>query len=526
MHHFSKLFIKVDSTTSTKAKINAIVEYFEVAPDPDKVWTIGIFSHKRPKRGITTTQLRTWAAEYADIPLWLFEETYHIVGDLAETISKVIPNHQIQTEPKSLSQWIDVIKTIKTKDDDEKKTIILDSWKSLDDTERFLFNKLLTGGFRMGVSQKTIVKALSIYLGVEESIVAHKLMGDWDPATTTFHDLLLSEDTSQNLSKPYPFYLAHAIDKEIEELGAEDEWIAEYKWDGIRGQLIKREDKVYLWSRGEELINAQFPEFEVLKSHERSFVLDGELLVHKEGQLGSFNDLQKRLGRKSVSKKMLKELPASMMIYDIMEIDGNDIRHLAQSERRKILEELYLEMGEAYPLSLSACIPFHNWEELKDIRSEARDKDAEGLMLKSTKGPYKTGRKKGDWYKWKLDPMTVDAVMLYAQRGHGRRANMYTDFTFAVTDGDKLVPFAKAYSGLTDAEFQEITRFVKKNTIERFGPVASVKPELVFEIAFEGIAASSRHKSGVALRFPRILKWRKDKNPTQIDSINSLKSLF
>ena len=526
MEQFSQLFNQVDGTTSTNKKINAIVDYFKVASDQDKVWTIGIFSHKRPKRGITTTQLRTWAAEYADIPLWLFEETYHIVGDLAETISKVIPNDQMTTDPKSLTEWIDIIKTIKSKDEEDKKEIILQSWKSLDTTGRFLFNKLLTGGFRMGVSQKTIVKSLSKYLDIEESIIAHRLMGDWDPSDTTFYQLLLSEDDSQNLSKPYPFYLAYALDKDIDTLGNIDEWIAEYKWDGIRGQLIKREKNVYLWSRGEDLINVQFPEFEILKEHQGDFVVDGEILVYRDNKLGNFNDLQKRLGRKSVSKKMLSELPASIMLYDIMEIDGEDIRELSQIRRRKILEKLYKDLDSKFPIRLSELIQSDSWSQLESIRSLARNKDAEGLMLKSKAGSYKTGRKKGDWYKWKLDPMTIDAVMLYAQRGHGRRANLYTDFTFAVKDGDNLVTFAKAYSGLKDTEFKEITQFVRKNTKERFGPVSSVKPELVFEIAFEGIAKSSRHKSGVALRFPRILRWRKDKTPDQINSLDDLKSFL
>ena len=526
MRQFAVLFEKVENTNSTNKKVEAIVDYFREASDSDKVWTIAIFSHKRPKRGITTTQLREWAAEYAAIPLWLFEETYHIVGDLAETITKVIPKEQKNSDNKSLTDWIAIIKTLKLKEDIDKKETIIESWKSLNDIERFLFNKLLTGGFRMGVSQRTIAKALSIYLEMDPSTVTHRLMGNWDPGTITFHDLLLSVDSTQHLSKPYPFYLAHAIDKEIQELGPEKDWMAEYKWDGIRGQLIKRQDKIFLWSRGEELINTQFPEFEALASYERDFVIDGEILVYKGEQLGSFNDLQKRLGRKKVSKKMLTDLPASIMIYDIMELDGKDIRELPQDVRRKHLEELYASLNGNYPISLSEVISFNNWDQLKVLRNEAREKDAEGLMLKSKSGVYKTGRKTGDWYKWKLDPMTIDAVMLYAQRGHGRRANMYTDFTFAVTDGDKLVPFAKAYSGLTDAEFREVTKFVKKNTIEKFGPVSSVKAELVFEVAFEGIAVSTRHKSGVALRFPRILRWRRDKTADDIGTLAELKSLL
>jgi len=525
MQKFLKLFQEIESTNSSNKKILAIVKYFETAPPEDIVWTIAIFSHKRPKRGVTTTQLRVWAAEYANIPLWLFEETYHIVGDLAETIAKVIPKTDVKdnTQHKTLTEWIDLIKTLKQKEDEEKKEIILQSWRSLQAEERFLFNKLLTGGFRMGVSQKTIVKALSQHLDIEAPVIAHKLMGDWDPSTTTYHSLLIENDPSQNLSKPYPFYLAYAIDKDLQELGDVENWYAEYKWDGIRSQLIKRGDNVYLWSRGEEIISQQFPEFDVVGDLDFDFVIDGELLVYPDGLMGSFNDLQKRLGRKKVSKKMQIELPANIMVYDIMEIDRIDIRTLSQEERREKLEKLMSKMPDSMPLKLSSILHYDNWEELEKLRESARDYDAEGLMLKSTKGEYKTGRKKGDWYKWKLDPMTIDAVMLYAQRGHGRRANLYTDFTFAVQDGDKLVPFAKAYSGLTDAEFSEVTKYVRKNTIEKFGPVSSVTPGLVFEIAFEGIAESKRHKSGVALRFPRILRWRKDK---KLSDINTLQELY
>lgn len=528
MQKFLKLFQEIDSTNSSNKKINAIANYFDVAPPEDIVWTIAIFSHKRPKRGVTTTQLRVWAAEYANIPLWLFEETYHVVGDLAETIAKVIPASDIEnrTTRKTLTEWIDLLKTLKELEDEEKKATILKAWQSLQAEERFLFNKLLTGGFRMGVSQKTIVKALSQHLDKEESIIAHKLMGNWDPSTITYHKLLIEDDPSQNLSKPYPFYLAYALDKEVEELGKVQDWYSEYKWDGIRSQLIKRGENTYLWSRGEEIISEQFPEFDILSTIDFDFVIDGELLVYIDGEMGTFNDLQKRLGRKKVSKKMLKESPAKIMVYDILEKDSIDIRMHSQYERRQILEQLMCNVPNNMPLMLSPILEYKKWDDLKNIRSTARDKNAEGLMLKSTLGEYKTGRKKGDWYKWKLDPMTVDAVMLYAQRGHGRRANLYTDFTFAVKDDDKLVTFTKAYSGLTDAEFIEVTKFVRKNTIEKFGPVCSVKPELVFEIAFEGIAKSKRHKSGVALRFPRILRWRRDKKPDDIDTLQELYKLL
>ena len=522
---FADLFLKVERTTKTTAKIKALVDYFNLAPDTDKVWTIAIFSHKRPKRSVSTSQLRLWASEKSGIPQWLFEDSYHIVGDLAETIAKVVPGGETETN-QSLSYWINYIKDLKDLDDDLKKSKIFFAWENLNFEQRFLFNKIITGGFRMGISQKTIVKALSKHLGQEENTLAHKLMGDWDPASISFEDLLLIDDPRQNLSKPYPFYLAYALDKHLDELGNCVDWMAEYKWDGIRGQLIHRESEIYLWSRGEELITHQFPEFKVLVSSPRSFVIDGELLIKKPSGIGSFNDLQKRLGRKTVSKKMLSESPAFIMAYDLLELDGEDLRETPQSERRRLLEIVIQENDSFSCLDASSRIKFSTWDELTSIREGARIKKAEGLMLKSMSASYKTGRKKGDWYKWKLDPFTIDAVMLYAQRGHGRRSNMFTDFTFALMQGENLVTFAKAYSGLTDEEFLEIIRFVRKNTKERFGPVHSVVPELVFEIAFENVSASKRHKSGVAVRFPRILRWRKDKALSEINTLEDLKNLI
>lgn len=404
--------------------------------------------------------------------------------------------------------------------------MVIQAWSCLAEDERFLFNKLLTGGFRMGVAQKTIAKALAKHLGQDENTIAFKLMGNWDPNKISFEDLLINDNPIQNLSKPYPFYLAYALDIELKELGSPQEWMAEYKWDGIRGQLIKRGENVFLWSRGEELITNQFPEFEKLAQLDFDFVFDGEILVSKNNSIGSFNDLQKRLGRKKVSKKMLAEFPAFIMLYDLFELDREDTRILTQQERRSKLESLFSKFSEDLPVKISENISFSSWSQLTELRKKARALNAEGLMLKSTKGIYKTGRKKGDWYKWKVDPMTIDAVMLYAQRGHGRRSNLYSDFTFALKDGDALVPFAKAYSGLTDEEFVEITKFVKKNTKERFGPVSSVTPVLVFEIAFEGIAESKRHKSGVALRFPRIKRWRKDKKVNEINTLDDIKKLL
>jgi len=525
MKQFSQLFKALDSTTSTNAKVRALKEYFGEASQEDVLWTIALFTHKRPKRTVSTTLLRQWAAEAANIPLWLFEDAYHVAGDLAETIALVIPPAE-RSSQKSLTDWVNQVKAQSDKTEIEKRGFIIDAWQQLDFASRFLFNKLITGGFRLGVSKKLITKALSQHLGQDEAEVAHRLMGDWNPDSSTYNDLLLNEDFDKLQSRPYPFYLAYALEGQPEALGNPQDWIAEYKWDGIRGQIIKRGGDVFVWSRGEDLINDSFPEFQIIKDNQYDdFVIDGEIIVMRDGKVGSFQELQSRLGRKKVSKKKLQETPAMMIVYDILEWQGEDVRHLPQSERRIILEE-FMALGSSI-LSLSESIAFENWESLKAVRHDARKIDAEGLMLKAKIAPYQIGRKTGGWWKWKLEPYTVDAVMIYAQRGHGRRANLYTDYTFAVWDTDgQLVPFAKAYSGLTDAEFKEVTRFVTANTMERFGPVRSVKAELVFEIAFEGISKSKRHKSGIALRFPRIHRWRRDKRPEEANMLKDLEELL
>ena len=470
-----------------------------------------------------------WAAEVSDIPAWLFEESYHIVGDLAETISLTLPRAE-KTSDKTLSDYAHEIVALREEDEMTKKDYIINSWQGLEKDERFLFNKLITGGFRVGVSQKMITKALAKVLEEDENKIAHRLMGDWSPLTTTYEELLENADWQSDISKPYPFYLAYALEDEVSSLGDISDWQAEWKWDGIRSQLIKRENEIFIWSRGEELVTDKYPEFSPLKNISLDgWAIDGELLVYKDGQVRPFNELQKRIGRKTISKKMLNELPCAIFAYDLLEYNGEDIREHPLKERQEHLSNLVTHIQKEVPqlIFLSAPIKSTSWKELEDYRLTARSLKAEGLMLKAKDGIYKSGRKKGGWWKWKLDPYTIDAVMLYAQRGHGRRSNLYTDYTFAVWDQDgKLVPFAKAYSGLTDKEFAEITRFVNKNTIERFGPVRSVKPELVFEIAFEGINKSTRHKSGVALRFPRMKRWRRDKPAEEANTLEDLKSLL
>ena len=502
-----------------------MTDYLRVADDRDKLWAIALFTHRRSKRTVNTTLMRQWAAEMAGIPLWLFEESYHIVGDLAETIALVLPPAKGNSN-LSLTDWIHAINDLRDKDEDQKKSFILNAWKQLDQNQRFLFNKLITGGFRIGVSQKSITKAIAKYLEVDENTIAHRLMGNWHPDDTTFDKLIVDADPGDDLSKPYPFYLAYALEGEIEDIGIPDDWFAEWKWDGIRGQIIKREHSLYVWSRGEELVTDKFPELYTIKNvSPDGWVIDGEIIAMRDGRPLDFSVLQTRIGRKNVAKKHLTEAPVAVIAYDLLEYEGKDLRDTPISERRIKLEKLISEINVPQ-LTISPMIEFQKWDTLKDLRATSREMAAEGLMLKRKNSIYKSGRKKGDWWKWKVDPMTIDAVMLYAQRGHGRRSNLYTDFTFAVWDGDKLVPFTKAYSGLTDKEFSEVTKFVKKNTIERFGPVASVTPELVFELAFEGIAASKRHKSGIALRFPRIKRWRKDKPANEANTLEDLKQFL
>ncbi|WP_415402398.1 ATP-dependent DNA ligase [Tateyamaria sp. SN3-11] len=526
MKDFAALFTAIDQSTKTTAKVAALSAYFEAAPETDRIWTIALFSGRRPKRAVTTTRLREWAAELADIPLWLFEEAYPIVGDLAETIALVLPP-PASTSDHGLSHWINMLRGLSDVEESVRKDAVLAAWNTLDPTQRFLFNKLLTGGFRIGISQKLMTRALARATGRDEAEMAHRLMGDWDPATTTWTALIEDDDPEANAARPYPFYLAYALEGDPENLDNPKDWQAEWKWDGIRGQLIVRGGAHYVWSRGEELMTDRFPEL----ARARDFipdgtVLDGELLVWGDDAPQNFNALQKRIGRKTVPKKLLSEAPVILYAYDLLESDGVDIRQEPLEKRRATLEELCKTLPTDAPVKLSPTVPFDSWDMLGTLRSGARDSQAEGLMLKRRASPYLTGRKKGGWWKWKLDPLTIDAVMIYAQSGHGRRANLFTDFTFAVWNGNDLVPFTKAYSGLTDAEFRQITAWVKKNTLQRFGPVRQVTPEHVFEIAFEGIQASPRHKSGVALRFPRMARWRQDKPVQEANSLEDLNEML
>jgi DNA ligase-1 len=563
MKHFAALFAALDGTTKTGAKTAALTEYFLKAPEPDRVWTVALLTGRRPKRAVNATELRLWAAEVAGIPDWLFEESYTVVGDLAETIALLLPACKARKQPDpanprptgadlalpsphegegghpplhglrgddpalSLDAAIRRLMALAGQPTEQRKAAVLALWAGMTAEERFLLNKLLTGGFRMGVAQGLLTRALAQATGVEEATLAHRLMGDWDPARVTFAALVAGEEGGN--ARPYPFALASQLEVGPEQLGTPSDWRAEWKWDGIRGQLITRPGAFALWSRGEELITDRFPDLAPLADFlPPGTVIDGEILAWDatHSRPLPFAQLQRRIGRKTVPKSLLAEAPAMILAYDLLEDGGEDIRSQPFAQRRARLEAILGQLGPTLPLAASPLIAFPSWDALAEIRSTARGEGAEGVMLKRVASPYFAGRKRGDWWKWKLDPWTVDAVMLYAQAGHGRRANLYTDFTFGVRDGNEIVPFTKAYSGLTDAEFNEITRWVQRNTLERFGPVRKVPAELVFEIGFEGIQASPRHKSGIALRFPRMLRWRRDKGVDEIDTIQSLRALL
>ncbi len=532
MKNFANLIKALDSSNKTTIKVDALTEYFRNASPEDKVWTIAILSHRRPPRPVNTTLLRLWANELANIPMWLFEESYHIVGDLAETIALIIPTTKEHSD-KSLTEYLQEIIALKKKTDDEKRAYLHENWLALNYYERFVFTKLITGSFRIGVSQKLMTRALSKAENVEEDALAYKLMGNWDPNKVTFQELILDEKSSDYLSKPYPFYLAYPIEGEVSNLGNPEDWSVEHKWDGIRSQTIIRENEIFVWSRGEELVTDKYPEFHSFVGIiPNGTVIDAEILAFPNNEIGTFNDLQTRIGRKTTSAALLKSNPVILKAYDLLEWEGNDIRNLPFEERRNLLDNLFESIKDKnLPFYLSNRKIFNSWDDVATERMRAREMKSEGLMIKHKNSTYQVGRKKGDWWKWKLEPLVIDAVLTYAMRGSGRRSNLFTDYTFALWQNNEkgereLVTFAKAYSGLTDAEFRQVDDFIKKNTVDKFGPVRSVTPELVFEIGFEGIALSKRHKSGIATRFPRILRWRLDKKIEDANSIDDLKAMI
>jgi DNA ligase 1 len=527
MKRFAELYQELDQTTKTNIKIEALVKYFNETSPANAVWAVNFLIGRRPRQIIPVRKLMEWSAEISGIPDWLFEESYSTVGDLAETITLLLPEPENSTD-ESLKYWIEEkLLPLRNESEELQKKEITSSWMQMDVHERFVWNKLLTGSFRVGVSASIVIKAIAKYSGINEAVLSHRLTGHWSPTESFFASLIHADTEDADISKPYPFYLAYQLEGDVNDLGDIGEWHIEWKWDGIRSQIIKRKDQVFIWSRGGDLITERFPELEQsAKFLPDGTVLDGEILSWKNNKPLPFSELQKRIGRKNLSKKILQDVPAAVMVFDILEYKGEDIRTRALSERHPLLKKIIQELSDNRMI-ISPVVEALSWDELRQKRESSRENLVEGVMLKRKSSEYKTGRKKGDWWKWKIDPLTVDAVLVYAQSGHGRRATLYTDYTFAVWDKEgKLVPFAKAYSGLTDEEIKEVDSFIRKNTIERYGPVRTVKPELVFEIAFEGIQLSTRHKSGVAVRFPRILRRRTDKKIEEADSLDNIKKLI
>lgn len=528
MRRFGELFERLDQTSATNEKVAALAAYFTSVPPADGAWAVYFLSGRRLKRLIGAARLRAWLVEESGLPGWLVEETHQHVGDLAETIALMLerPGTEAPADDRGLAAWVeDELLSLRGLPEAEQGARVRQAWRTLPRPACFLYNKLLTGALRVGVSQTLVERALARASGLPRPVIAHRMMGDWQPDAAFFRGLFDTRSGREDASRPYPFFLAHPLEGDpAERLGAIDGWQCEWKWDGIRAQLVRRRDAVFLWSRGEEMITAAFPEVaEGAWQLPPDTVLDGELLAWDDGVL-PFSQLQRRLGRKRVGRQLCREVPAGLLAYDVLEVHGEDIRGQPQAARRARLESLLA--GAAPPLRLSPLVEARDWEALRRLRREARARRVEGLMLKRRDAVYGTGRPKGPWWKWKVAPLTLDAVLLYAQPGHGRRANLYTDYTFAVADGEGLVPVAKAYSGLDDGEIRRLDRWIRRHTVERFGPVRAVEPVQVFELAFEGIAPSRRHKSGVALRFPRIARWREDLGPDDADRLDQVRALL
>ncbi len=562
MKHFSALFTELDSTTSTNAKVQALQRYFAQAPAHDAAWAVYFLSGGKPRQVVKTATLRALACEMAGIDDWLFDECYQAVGDLAETIAYVLP---LEFEPTDvgLAEWIENrLLPLRGLADEEVALRVLAFWRELDSRGRFLLIKLVGGGFRVGVSKLLVQRALAAHSGVDAKRIAQRMMGYVDakvmPSASKFEALIAQSAEGvadlMDAGQPYPFFLAHQLDASPQDLdsklGAVTDWQVEWKYDGIRGQIVKRAGQVWVWSRGEELVTERFPEIVALaQGLPDGTVLDGEIMVWSGTAPAAFALLQQRIGRKTLGKKILQDAPVTFMAYDLLESGGQDIRMQPQSQRRAHLEQ---QLGPTH-FKLSPVEQLGSWAEFAALREQSRERGVEGFMLKRVDAAYGTGRTKADglWWKWKVDPMTIDCVLIYAQAGHGRRASLYTDYTFAVWSrapedaleaqavvqaiekrepakegGLQLVAFAKAYSGLTDAEFKQIDSVIRKTTLEKFGPVRSVKPSLVFELGFEGVNASLRHKSGIAVRFPRMLRIRTDKPLHEANTLPDLKLLL
>jgi DNA ligase 1 len=540
---FVALYLALDASTSTLAKVAALKRYLADAPPRDAAWAVYLLAGGTPRRAVPTGELRALACEAAGLPEWLFEAGYAATGDLAEAIAYVLPD-PVDKLDEPLADWMEQrILPLRKAEPAARREAVLAAWNGLSADERFMFVKLVGGGFRVGVSKLLVQRALAEWSGADAAGIAQRMMGytqiDTPPTVERFQALLSDDASGSRGGQPYPFFLAHALQGEPATLGERSDWFAEWKYDGIRAQVVKRDGQVWIWSRGEELVTERFPEV-VLEASTwpDGTVVDGELLAwrHGESEPAPFALLQKRIGRTKLSKNILAEAPVRLLAYDLLESEGVDRRVEPMHVRRARLEQL--------GIATSPLVAAEDWAGLAASRESSRDRRVEGLMLKHRESAYGIGRVVGSWWKWKVAPLSVDAVLIYAQAGSGRRANLYTDYSFAVwnraprdaaeaeaaletTGGDlMLVPFAKAYSGLTDEEIKQVDRQIRKTTVEKFGPVRRVRPTMVFELGFEGIQASTRHKSGIAVRFPRMLRMREDKPLHEADTLDSLRALM
>jgi len=527
MRLFTELFTALDVTTKTTEKVAALARYFAAVRPEEAAWALFFLSGRRLAKPVPSPRLRTVAITLARIPPWLFDECYDAVGDLAETMALLIPAAPVGSD-RPLDEWVhDWLIPLRGLDEHSQRDRLVDAWRQMSTEQIFVWNKLLTGGFRVGVSQQLVVRALAHVSGLAVPVIAHRLMGNWSPTPDFFTRLIAASAAADDASRPYPFFLAHPLEGDPAALGPVDEWQAEWKWDGIRCQLLRRRGQTFLWSRGEDLLTERFPEIARLGGQlADGAVLDGEVLSLADNHPRPFLELQQRITRKALTKKILAAVPVVFMAYDLLEEHGADIRLQPLHERRARLEALTLARADERAFRISPRLVVNTWAELDTLRHESRRRGVEGIMLKRRDSPYRVGRQRGDWWKWKVNPFTLDAVLIYAQPGNGKRASLFTDYTFGLWDNQQLVPFAKAYSGLTDDEIRQVDAFVRKNTLAKFGPVRTVKPELVFEIAFEAIQASTRHRSGIAVRFPRMLRWRTDKPPDEADTLDAARHMI
>jgi DNA ligase-1 len=506
-----------------------MVDHFQSVSPEDAAWAVFFLSGRRLKRLVSGRQLRQWALQRTGLPAWLLDDAHAAVGDSAETVALLVDSGSetaAETPALPLSRWLEVrIMALRDLAPEAQYEAVSGWWAELPRLQLFVLNKLLTGAFRVGVSQLLVVRALAEVAGLPRAVISHRLMGRWQPSASWYQTLLAEAEIGDQRARPFPFFLASPLEQSPDALGAVDDWLVEWKWDGIRGQLIRRQGALHLWSRGEELITHRFPELaKAAADLPEGVVLDGEVLAWDETGVLPFAVLQRRIGRDKPGARILAEAPAAFIAYDLLEQAGDDLRPLPLVERRARLEALIAPREGRLRLSPEVCAD--DWAALDAHRRNARARRVEGLMLKRRSSPYRTGRVRGDWWKWKVAPLTVDAVLVYAQAGSGRRADLFTDYTFAVWQADALVPIAKAYSGLDQKEIAALDKWVRANTVERFGPVRQVRPVQVFELAFEGIQPSSRHKAGLAVRFPRIRRWRTDKPAAEADRLEQLQALL